>query len=177
MSQKTTGWVSAVLALVLLLSCYMLGLEHRKTSENLPALETLLQMDDAKIDSRISGYTEYQLIENWGKPSRSDTETMVWRLPEGVVTVQADRKGRVISCSGKRTGDLPLLDEFAHMEEYEINTWLLGRFADQVAAVWERPDSMGRKLFTWDLPPDSPHMAVTVEVNQWGMIQNAQFND
>ena len=177
MSRQTMRLVIIILTVVLLASCFMLILENSKTMENLPALEDVLQMDPGKANSRISGYMEHQLLEAWGKPDRSDTETLLWRLPEGVVMVKADTKGKIASCSRKRMADLPGLRDVAAMNEQEMCTWVLGQFAEHLASVWNRPDQVRDQLFTWRLPANSSHQEVTVKVNQWGMIENAEFKD
>lgn len=177
MSKKTNRLVIIILTVVLFSSCFMLCRESRKTMDNLPVLEKLLQMDGKKADSRISGYMEHQLIEAWGKPDRSDTETLVWILPQGSVTVHADPKGKIVYCGRKRMEDLPVLRDLAHMDEQEMYTCVLGQAADHVTSKWHRPDWINRQLFTWRLPANSDHQKVTVEVNQWGIIENAEFED
>lgn len=177
MSRGTLGLVIGILTVVLVTSCFMLILENSKTMENLPALEQILEMDAGKADSRVSGYMEHQLMEAWGKPTRSDTENLMWRLPEGVVLVKADSKGMIVSCSRKRMADLPGLRDLAAMNEQEMNSWVMGQFADHLASVWRRPDRVKDQLFTWRLPANSAHREVTVEVNPWGMVESAEFGD
>ena len=177
MSRRTTYLVMAVLAAVLLSSCFMLIQENSKSMENLPALEEILEMDPGKANARVSGYLEHQLLDAWGKPDRSDTETLVWRLPEGVVTVQADTKGKIVSCGSRHMKDLPGLRDAALMNLEELTARVLGQYADHLASVWNRPDQVSDQRFTWRLPPNSPHEKVTVKVNQWGMIENAEFTD
>ena len=177
MSRGTMGLVIGMLTVVLLASCFMLILENSKTMENLPALEEILEMDSGKADSRVSGYMEHQLLEAWGKPDRSDTETLLWRLPKGVILVKADTKGKIVSCSRKRIEDLPGLRELAAMNEQEMNSRVMGQFADHLASVWRRPDQVKDQLFSWRLPASSAHRHVTVKVNPWGMVENAEFGD
>lgn len=177
MSRKTNRLVVTMLTVVLLCSCFMLLWENSKTIENLPSLDAVLQMDENKVDSKVSGYMEHQIIEVWGKPDRSDTETLVWILPEGSVTVRADTMGKIVFCGRKRMEDLPVLRELAHMNEQEMHTWVLGQAADHLTSKWHRPNRIDRQLFTWRLPVHSDHQEVTVEVDQWGIIENARFND
>ena len=177
MSRQVNRLVIMILAAVLLTSCFMLYTENRKIMENLPQLEAVLQMDNSKVSQRISGYMEHQLIEGWGKPDCSDTETLIWILPEGSVTVQADVKGKIINCSRKRAKDLPVLRDLAHMDEQEMYARVLGQAADHLTSVWRRPDRVSRQLFAWRLPANSSHHEVTVEVDQWGIIENAEFKD
>ena len=177
MSTGTTRLVVIMLTVVLVCSLFMLLRENTKSMENLPSLDAVLQMDGEKADSRISGYMEHELMEAWGKPDRSDTETLYWRLPEGAVMVHADAKGKIISCSAKRIQDLPGLRALSSMDEQEMNLRVLGQFADHLACVWNRPDRINRQLYTWKLPKSSPHRAVTVSVDQWGVIESAEFKD
>ena len=177
MSRKIQNSVLLVVIFVFLSSCWMLYTENRKSDENLPSLDQLLLMESDKADRRVTGYMEHQLLETWGKPDRSDAETLIWKTQDGAVIAFTDTQGKIIRCQMTRIIDLPILYDVAFMEDQEMVSRLLGRFADQITPVWDRPDETGLQLFSWHLPPHSPHRALTVEVDRWGRVCDAKFRD
>ena len=177
MSKRTQSSVAWILTAVLLLSCTMLYLESRKTIENLPSQALLLQMGDRKASRKVKGYMEHVLQEVWGNPDRSDAETMVWETEDGAITVRADGQGKITGCCVRRIGDLPVLHDMAYMTHEEMETWLLGRLGDQLSPIWNSPDAEKTMQLIWDLPPHSPHRAITVDIDHLGIVSNADFTD
>ena len=177
MSNRTQTCVIWILTVVLVSSCWMLYSERRKINDNLPSLTDMMQLKQRDADSKVTGYMEHQLLEVWGNPNCRDGERISWKTEDGSVTVRADSQGMITSCSISRIIDLPILYDLAYMAQDDMARSLRGRFADQVALVWDTPDSSLRSQLTWKFPMNSPHKEVAVEIDRFGIILHAEFKD
>ena len=102
MNKKT--WIPLLLILLLVVgaAAWFWGYHHRKSTDNLPALEAALQMDEGELNALLSGYQLGQLKTVWGEPeeSRSSGQNNTWRLPDGRgVLVSSKADGTVVVCA------------------------------------------------------------------------------
>ena len=169
----TTALVSFLIA-VLLISVFMIFYEGRKSTDSLPPLEEFFQMGEEDANGKLKGYQENQLLEAWGKPSHSNEEEMVWELPEGVLLVTSDGQGKISGCAIKRTAELPPLEAFSDMSMGRLAKWMIGRFQNQVIAIWGEPDREEENWSYWHLPGGT-YSEVRLECNAWGKIIAAEF--
>ena len=170
-------WTVGFVMGILLLSCWMLLYEQRKTSDNLPESTACLHMEDRALNRRVSGYLENQLLEVWGNPSYADAHSLVWKLEDGALSVKRDSQGKAVSCRALRIEDLPVLNDIAAMTEEEISICLTGRFTDQLSPIWGEADGEKDGDLIWNLPLHSPHREVSLLINDWGMVLSAKFKD
>lgn len=84
-----------ILLLVLAGAAWFWGYHHHKSTDNLPALDMAIQMDEGDLNALLSGYQLDQLKTVWGEPdqSASSGQNNTWRLPDGrgiLVSSKAD---------------------------------------------------------------------------------------
>ena len=84
-----------ILFLVLAGAAWFWGYHHHKSTDNLPALDMAIQMDEGDLNALLSGYQLDQLKTVWGEPdqSASSGQNNTWRLPDGrgiLVSSKAD---------------------------------------------------------------------------------------
>lgn len=177
MSRNMRKLLIVILVFILLASFGMIIYENRKTNDNLPSLERTLLMEEGEADSKVKGYMEHQLLDVWGKPQHSDSETMVWILTDGALMTRSNAQGKVEGCKLKRMGELPRLEELGVLSGKETNNLLPGYFAEQLTEAWGEPEDQKVNTMTWKLPEGSAHKTITVETKKWGMVSGAEFTD
>ena len=101
---KKKAWIPLLLILLLVVgaAAWFWGYHHRKSTDNLPALDTALQMDEGDLNALLSGYQLDQLKTVWGEPdeSKSSGQNNTWRLPDGRgVLVSSKADGTVVICA------------------------------------------------------------------------------
>ncbi len=80
MKKKLLIILAIVAALAICIFAWFYGYEHRKSNDNLPALTTIAQMDEAELNKILPGYRIHQLIEVWGDPDFSQGNTGRWEI-------------------------------------------------------------------------------------------------
>ena len=93
------GVISSVI-IALAVCAWFFGYYNRKSQDNLPALESLLTMDEANMNELLVGYRNYQLEDVWGEPDVKSESTWIWRLNENKqLQVNCNNKDKVVICS------------------------------------------------------------------------------
>lgn len=177
MSPNMRKYLSIFLILVMLCSFFMIFLRNRKSSENLPELSQIFQMSQSAANAKLSGFQEHQLLDVWGKPDHSDRSTMVWTLPEGNLMTLSNDQGRITGCSIRHLEDLPPFLEISSLSREQLSQSLTGLFGEQLKNAWGIPGSEDEKQICWSFPEGSAHREVTVSLQQWGMVTEADFRD
>lgn len=76
-------WILAFLAVLVVAGfAWNYGYQNRKSNDNLPALQSIAQMDEAEVNNILSGYKRVQLLEVWGNPWYSNSSEDVWFLDD-----------------------------------------------------------------------------------------------
>lgn len=177
MSRNMRKFLIIFLVFIILASFWRIFYENRKTTDNLPSLERTLLTDAGEVNKKLSGYMEHQLLEVWGKPNHSDSETMIWVTPEGMVRTTSNSQGEIQTCSVKLKKDVLPLEEVGELSEEDVNRMLTERISNQLTTAWGEPEEREDNSLIWKLPEGSSHKALCVELGKWGIVGNAKFID
>lgn len=91
-------WIIALIVIVGAIFAWRIAYSMRKSTDNLPSLETVAEMEDASF---LIGYLSNQLITVWGEPDEESytnigTIMLHWKIDdETVLRVHIDNKDRV----------------------------------------------------------------------------------
>lgn len=89
--------VGIVIALCIAIALYMFV--SPKSTKNIPELSSIAQMEEAKVNQLIVGYSINQLIEVWGEPDISGNNEVRWQLnTTATLVVNTNNKGKVVIC-------------------------------------------------------------------------------
>lgn len=98
MKKKLTIAVSVLAVIVVAAFAWRIGYANHKSTDNLPTLEMLAEMDDASF---LVGYRSNQLITVWGEPDEESyttigTTMLHWEIDDNtVLRVHIDDKDKV----------------------------------------------------------------------------------
>lgn len=90
----------SLLLVILSVSVWFYAYYHRKSNDNLPALEAVVNMDEADANSLLMGYQRIQLHEVWGEPDESSSNQDIWKVHEDAfLVVNYNNKDIVVICT------------------------------------------------------------------------------
>lgn len=99
MKKKLIIVLSVALILILAIAAWFYGYNNRKSNDNLPALATIAEMDEADVNTLLMGYNRIQLIEVWGEPDSIQLNEDIWIINDKVsLRVNSNNKGVVVIC-------------------------------------------------------------------------------
>lgn len=99
MKKKITVVLLLMLILVVTVGAWFYGYYNRKSNDNLPALATIAEMDEADVNTLLMGYKRIQLIEVWGEPDSIQPNEDIWIINDQVsLRVNSNNKGEVVIC-------------------------------------------------------------------------------
>lgn len=88
-----------MLILVVAVGAWFYGYCNHKSNDNLPALATIAEMDEADVNTLLMGYKRIQLIEVWGDPDSIHPNEDIWIINNQVsLRVNSNNKGEVVIC-------------------------------------------------------------------------------
>lgn len=88
-----------MLILVVAVGAWFYGYYNHKSNDNLPALATIAEMDEADVNTLLMGYKRIQLIEVWGEPDSIQPNEDIWIINDQVsLRVNSNNKGEVVIC-------------------------------------------------------------------------------
>lgn len=87
-----------ILALLLVLCCMVSLAACSKNTDNLPALSSISEMEEAAVNELLKGYHREQLIEVWGEPTNSSDNEDIWIIDNITLTVNTNNKDKVVVC-------------------------------------------------------------------------------
>lgn len=88
------------LLIAALISAWFIGFYTGKSQDNLPSLESISEMDEAKVNELLVGYRNYQLVDVWEEPDKKNGNTWIWKIDEYTqLEVSCSDKDKVITCS------------------------------------------------------------------------------
>ena len=92
-------FVSLVIV-ILGVSAWFYAYHHRKSNDNLPTLDAVVEMDEADANSLLMGYKIVQLHEVWSEPDESSSNQDIWTVHEGSsLVVNYNNKDIVVICA------------------------------------------------------------------------------
>ncbi len=98
--KKTKMVFISLLMVVLGVSVWFYAYHHRKSNDNLPALEVVVKMDEADANTLLMGYKRIQLHEVWSEPDESSSNQDIWKVREGAsLVVNYNNKDIVVICA------------------------------------------------------------------------------
>ena len=90
----------SLLIVILGVSAWLYAYHQRKSNDNLPALASVVEMDEADANSLLMGYKRAQLHEVWSEPDESSSNQDVWKVHEGAtLVVNYNNKDIVVICA------------------------------------------------------------------------------
>lgn len=99
MKKKLIIALSVILILVVAVGAWFYGYYNHKSNDNLPALATIAEMDEADVNTLLMGYKRIQLIEVWGEPDSVQPNEDIWVINDKVsLRVNSNNKGEVVIC-------------------------------------------------------------------------------
>lgn len=99
MKKKLITVLSVALILMIAVGTWFYGYYNRKSNDNLPALSTIAEMDEADVNTLLMGYKRIQLIEVWGEPDSVQPNEDIWIINDQVsLRVNSNNKGEVVIC-------------------------------------------------------------------------------
>lgn len=108
-------WLAGVAgAAIVLLVIWLAGYHMRKSTDNLPALNLIPELNEAEVTGLIQGYRRVQLTVVWGDADQDVTGPDAWTLPDGrVLFVEYNKNDvavrvRLLDPSGQQEGDASL---------------------------------------------------------------------
>jgi len=110
MKKRSTIFLILVAIIIALVFSWRIGYSMRKSNDNLPALAAVSEMDEADVNSLLTGYKIAQLREVWGEPTCSKDNEDVWQIADMTLTVNYKNNGVVAICSLKDENVTPLGD-------------------------------------------------------------------
>ena len=99
MKKKLIIALSVILVFAVVVGAWFYGYYNRKSNDNLPALSTIAEMDEADVNTLLMGYERIQLIEVWGEPDIIQPNEDIWIINDQVsLRVNSNNKGEVVIC-------------------------------------------------------------------------------
>jgi len=99
MKKKLIIALFVILFLMIVVGTWFYGYYNRKSNDNLPALSTIAEMDEADVNTLLMGYKRIQLIEVWGEPDSIQPNEDIWIINDQVsLRVNSNNKGEVVIC-------------------------------------------------------------------------------
>ena len=100
MKKKVKIVIIILLIVVLAVCAWFIGYHTRKSQDNLPSLESIVEMDEADINDLLVGYRNYQLDDVWEGPDIKSDNTWIWKIDEHTqLQVSCNNKDKVVVCS------------------------------------------------------------------------------
>ena len=100
MKKKVKIVIIILLIVVLAVCAWFIGYHTRKSQDNLPSLESIVEMDEADINDLLVGYRNYQLDDVWEDPDIKSENTWIWKIDEHTqLQVSCNNKDKVVVCS------------------------------------------------------------------------------
>lgn len=87
-----------IFALLLALCCMVSLAACSQNTDNLPALSSITEMEEATVNELLKGYHRDQLIEVWGEPTNSSDNEDIWIIDDITLTVNTNNKDKVVVC-------------------------------------------------------------------------------
>lgn len=89
----------SILVAIIAVGVWLLGYHIGKNQDNLPALESIVAMDEAEVNELLVGYRNYQLNDVWGEPDVKTENTWIWKINEYTqVQVSFNNKDKIVEC-------------------------------------------------------------------------------
>lgn len=99
MKRKRTVLAAVLMLAALAAIVWLYVCRNQKSSDNLPSLANLVQMEEGAIDETVCGYRRAQLCSVWGEPEESGAKQDVWTVGELALTVRYQDGGeKAVSC-------------------------------------------------------------------------------
>ena len=99
MKKKLIIALFVILVLRIVVGNWFYGYYNSKSNDNLPALSTITEMDEADVNTLLMGYKRIQLIEVWGEPDSVQPNEDIWIINDQVsLRVNSNNKGEVVIC-------------------------------------------------------------------------------
>lgn len=84
MKKKTTVLIAIIAILILAAAAWFFGYYNRKSTDNLPSLAAIAQMEEAEVNRIVCGYRRGQLAEVWGSPDESSPMEDIWTIKDNI---------------------------------------------------------------------------------------------
>lgn len=84
MKKKTTVLIAIIAVLILAAAAWLFGYHNRKSTDNLPSLAAIAQMEEAEVNRIVCGYRRGQLAEVWGSPDESSPMEDIWTIKDNI---------------------------------------------------------------------------------------------
>ena len=84
MKKKTTVLIAIIAILILAAAAWFFGYYNRKSTDNLPSLAAIAQMEEAEVNRIVCGYRRGQLVEVWGSPDESSPMEDIWTIKDNI---------------------------------------------------------------------------------------------
>lgn len=89
----------SLLIVAIAVCAWLIGYHTRKSQDNLPALESIAEMDEADVNGLLVGYRNYQLEDVWGEPDVETENTWIWKIDENTqLQVSFNNKDKIEVC-------------------------------------------------------------------------------
>lgn len=99
MKKKISLVIFLLLVYALAVGAWFYGYYNRKSNDNLPALASIAEMDEADVNTLLFGYKRIQLIEVWGEPVSVQENEDIWKINDNIsIRVNSNNKGEVVIC-------------------------------------------------------------------------------
>ena len=133
----------SLLIVAIAVCAWMIGYHTRKSQDNLPALESIAEMDEADVNELLVGYRNYQLEDVWGEPDVETENTWIWKIDENTqLQVSFNNKDKIEVCgigAVFRAKILEIYEKSYLVEPVEGSPEL--RSSDQIAVPIEHMDA------------------------------------
>ena len=104
MKKKLTIVVAVVAVIVVAALAWRIGYAMHKSTDNLPMLTMVADMDDEAVNDLLVGYRVIQLETVWGDPDEQDGMSNTWQIDDTTeLVVTCNDKEKVISAEIQKT--------------------------------------------------------------------------
>lgn len=100
MLKKKASAVVCILAVIALgILIWLYGYHNQKSNDNLPALSSIAEMEEADVNELLAGYHRTQLRTVWEEPAFTNTNSDIWEI-NGKTTlgVSYNNREKVVVC-------------------------------------------------------------------------------
>ena len=89
----------SLLIVAIAVCAWLIGYHTGKSQDNLPALASIAEMDEADVNELLVGYRNYQLEDVWGEPDVETENTWIWKIYENTrLQVSFNNKDKIEVC-------------------------------------------------------------------------------
>lgn len=159
MKRKRTVLAAVLMLAALAAIVWLYVCRNQKSSDNLPSLANLVQMEEGAIDETVCGYRRAQLCSVWGEPEESGAKQDVWTVGELTLTVRYQDGGeKAVSCGLSarvflQQTDVVQVTHFLHTDITERS--LSERRSRRCGIGWKAYSSSARALLKVSRPASS----------------------